>query len=121
MDFVGPHMVSVVALSNDKRQVRLTLKEVEGPADGAGDRAARKAWGCGVRDAPPVIVSVSLGEWQRSGMHPGSVVRVSASLLGTPVRGAGDGGGNGGCDSGGDRGGDDSGIKDGKRKAEDSK
>ena len=105
MDFVGPHVVSVVALSNDKRRVRLTLKEVEGPAGGAGDRADRAAWGCGAKDLPPVVVSVPLCEWQKSGMHPGSVVRVSASLLGTPVwgkdeedggRNGGDGDGNGG-------------------------
>ena len=79
MEFVGPHKVLDAAITDDNKQVRLTLREVKGAPAGAGEREARKAYGDNSRGM--VIVRMPAETWHKSGPKLGDVVRLSASVL----------------------------------------
>lgn len=79
LEFSGPHVVAETAISDDVRQVRVTLREVAAAPGGAGEREAREAYG--EVGGGIVIVRVPADRWRESGLQLGDVVRVSASLV----------------------------------------
>ena len=77
MDVLGPHRLTAVSASDDDSQVRLTL------ADGGPVAVPTPKPGCaGAPGNAPLQVYLPAKTWQRSGMNPGDMVRVSICVVG---------------------------------------